>query len=102
MQPESATYRNISRNKALECRFNAGLGVFQFLCLLGGIQQLAPAVCGVFTPHQRTLGLQMGGPPGSGALIDLQSFPQFCLGDAGIMTNQMDEVKLCCSPPPRA
>ena len=44
----------------------------------------------------------MGGPPGSGALIDLQSFPQFCLGDAGIMTNQMDEVKLCCSPPPRA
>ena len=60
------------------------LGILEFLCLMGGIEQAAAPVGGVGFPPEIPLGLQPCKLPRRRALMYLPGLTYICLSDAGM------------------
>ena len=87
--------RQFLHQPGIKYGFNRSFGVFQFLGLGRGIQQLAAAIVRVRFAHQVALGFQAGRTAGGRPLINLQGRTHIRLGHAGVVAYQMNKIKLC-------
>ena len=69
------------------------LGILEFLCLMGGIEQAAAPVGGVGFPPEIPLGLQPCKLPRRRALINLQALTYLRLRNARMAAYRLNEIK---------